>query len=60
VYLAGEAVNKALAWPTVREALTKIAAEPAGGSPAEFGALIKSQVAHRGKVVKDAGINVRE
>jgi tripartite-type tricarboxylate transporter receptor subunit TctC len=55
-----EAVNKALAKPAVREALTKIAAEPAGGSPAEFGALITSQIAHWGKVVKDAGIKVRE
>jgi tripartite-type tricarboxylate transporter receptor subunit TctC len=55
-----EAVNKALAKPAVREALTKTAAEPAGGSPAEFGALIKSQIAHWGKVVKDAGIKIRE
>jgi tripartite-type tricarboxylate transporter receptor subunit TctC len=44
----------------VREAFAKIAAEPAGGSPAEFGALIKSQIAHWGKVVKDAGIKIRE
>jgi tripartite-type tricarboxylate transporter receptor subunit TctC len=55
-----EAVNKALAKPAVREAFAKIAAEPAGGSPAELGALIKSQIAHWGKVVKDAGIKVRE
>jgi tripartite-type tricarboxylate transporter receptor subunit TctC len=55
-----EAINKALAKPAVREAFAKIAAEPAGGSPAEFGALIKSQIAHWGKVVKDAGIKIRE
>jgi tripartite-type tricarboxylate transporter receptor subunit TctC len=55
-----EAINKALAKPHVREAFAKIAAEPAGGSPAEFGALIKSQIAHWGKVVKDAGIKIRE
>ena len=55
-----EATNKALAKPTVREALAKIAAEPAGGSPAEFGAFVKSQIAHWGKVVKDAGIKIRE
>jgi tripartite-type tricarboxylate transporter receptor subunit TctC len=53
-----EAINKALAKPAVREAFAKIAAEPAGGSPAEFGALIKSQIAHWGKVVKDAGIKI--
>jgi tripartite-type tricarboxylate transporter receptor subunit TctC len=55
-----EAVNKALAKPAVREAFAKIAAEPAGGSPAEFGAHLKSQIAFWGKVVKDAGIKIRE
>jgi tripartite-type tricarboxylate transporter receptor subunit TctC len=55
-----EAINKALAKPAVREAFAKIAAEPAGGSPTEFAALIKSQIAHWGKVVKDAGIKVLE
>jgi tripartite-type tricarboxylate transporter receptor subunit TctC len=55
-----EATNKALAKPSVREAFAKIAAEPAGGSPAEFDALIKSEIAHWGKVVKDAGIKIRE
>ena len=55
-----EATNKALAKPSVREALAKIAAEPAGGSRAEFGAFVKSQIAHWGKVVKDAGIKIRE
>jgi tripartite-type tricarboxylate transporter receptor subunit TctC len=55
-----EAINKALAKPAVREAFAKIAAEPAGGSPAELGALIKSQIAHWGKVVKDAGIKVQK
>ena len=55
-----EATNKALAKPSVREAFMKIAAEPAGGSSAEFGAFVKSQIAHWGKVVKDAGIKIRE
>jgi len=55
-----EATNKALAQPRVREAFAKIAAEPAGGSPAEFGAHVKSQIALWGKVVKDAGIKIRE
>ena len=55
-----EATNKALAKPSVREALMKIAAEPAGGSPAQFGALIKSETVHWGKVIKDAGIKIRE
>jgi tripartite-type tricarboxylate transporter receptor subunit TctC len=55
-----EAANKALAKPSVREAFAKIAAEPAGGSSAEFGALVKSQIAHWGNAVRDAGIKVRE
>ena len=55
-----DATNKALAKPSVREALAKIAAEPAGGSPGEFGAHIKSQMAHWARVVKDAGIKIRE
>jgi tripartite-type tricarboxylate transporter receptor subunit TctC len=55
-----EAISKALAKPAVREAFAKIAAEPAGGSPAEFSALVTSQIAHWGKVVKDAGIKIRE
>ena len=55
-----EAINKALSQASVREAFAKIAAEPAGGTPEEFGAHIKSQIAHWGKVVKDAGIKIRE
>jgi tripartite-type tricarboxylate transporter receptor subunit TctC len=55
-----EATNKALAKPSVREALQKIAAEPAGGSPGEFGAHVKSQMAYWGKVVRDSGIKIRE
>lgn len=55
-----EATNRALATPNVREAFAKIAAEPAGGSPADFGAHVKSQIALWGKVVKDAGIKIRK
>jgi tripartite-type tricarboxylate transporter receptor subunit TctC len=53
-------INKALAKPKVREAFAKMAAEPAGGSSAEFGAHIKSQIALWDKVVKDSGIKIRE
>jgi tripartite-type tricarboxylate transporter receptor subunit TctC len=55
-----QAINKALAKASVRDAFAKIAAEPAGGTPAEFGAHIKSQMAHWSKVVKDAGIKIQE
>ena len=54
------AINRALAKPSVREAFAKIAAEPAGGTPGEFGAHIKSQIEHWGKVVRDAGIKMPE
>jgi tripartite-type tricarboxylate transporter receptor subunit TctC len=54
------AINKALAKPRVREAIEKMAAEPAGGTPAEFGQFLTSQIAHWGKVVKDSGIKMHQ
>lgn len=53
-----EAINKALTRPKVREALAKLGAEPAGGTPSEFGTLLKAQIAHWGSVVKQAGIKL--
>ena len=47
-----DAINKALAKASVREAFAKIAAEPAGGTPAEFGA---HQVADRALEQNRAG-----
>ena len=55
-----DAANKALATPSVRDAFAKIASEPAGGTSTEFTAFVKSQIARWGKVVKDAGIKIRE
>lgn len=52
------AVNKALAKPEVRNALTKISADPAGGTPDEFGAFLVSQLAYWERVVKTAGIKM--
>jgi tripartite-type tricarboxylate transporter receptor subunit TctC len=52
------AVNKALAKPKVREAIAKLGAEPAGGTATEFGALVKGQVAHWGRVVRESGIKL--
>jgi tripartite-type tricarboxylate transporter receptor subunit TctC len=52
------AMNKALTKPSVREAIEKMAAEPAGGTPAEFGSFLQSQIVHWGKVVKDSGIKM--
>jgi tripartite-type tricarboxylate transporter receptor subunit TctC len=55
-----ETINKTLAKPRVREAIAKMAAEPAGGTPAEFGQFLGSQVAHWGKVVKESGIKMHQ
>ena len=53
-------MNKVLAKPRVREAIEKMAAEPAGGTPAEFGQFLGTQIAHWGKVVKDSGIKMHQ
>jgi tripartite-type tricarboxylate transporter receptor subunit TctC len=55
-----ETMNKALAKPRVREAIEKMAAEPAGGTPAEFGEFFRAQIAHWAKVVKDSGIKMHQ
>jgi tripartite-type tricarboxylate transporter receptor subunit TctC len=52
------AIAKALAKPKVREAFARLGAEPAGGSPAEFSNLVKSQVAHWKQVVAASGIKM--
>jgi tripartite-type tricarboxylate transporter receptor subunit TctC len=52
------AINKSLTRPKVREGLAKLGAEPAGGTPEEFGTLLKSQIAHWGRVVKESGIKM--
>ncbi len=55
-----EAINKALAKPRVREAIEKMAAEPAGGTPAEFGSFLNTQLAHWSRVVKESGIKMHQ
>jgi tripartite-type tricarboxylate transporter receptor subunit TctC len=52
------AINKALAKPAVREAFAKLGAEAAGGSPDEYGGLVRAQIAHWKKIVSDANIKV--
>jgi tripartite-type tricarboxylate transporter receptor subunit TctC len=53
-------MNKALAKPRMRDAIAKMAAEPAGGTPAEFGQFLRAQIAHWGKVVKEANIKMHQ
>jgi tripartite-type tricarboxylate transporter receptor subunit TctC len=49
-------LQKALGSQEVRSLLSKLAFEPGGGSPEAFGALIQSEIAKWGKVIKTAGI----
>jgi tripartite-type tricarboxylate transporter receptor subunit TctC len=60
IALLNRAINKALAKPKVRESFAKLGAEPAGGTPAEFGELVRSQSAYWGKVVRDSGIKMQQ
>jgi tripartite-type tricarboxylate transporter receptor subunit TctC len=53
-------INKALTKPKVREAFGRVGADPAGGTPSEYGELINSQVAHWAKVVRDAGLKMQQ
>jgi tripartite-type tricarboxylate transporter receptor subunit TctC len=52
------ATNRALSSPRVQEAIRKVAAEPAGGTPGEFGNFLSAQLAHWSKVVKESGIKM--
>jgi tripartite-type tricarboxylate transporter receptor subunit TctC len=55
-----DAMNKALAKPRLRDAIAKMAAVPAGGTPQEFGQFLNAQIAHWGKVVKDGNIKMHQ
>ena len=54
------AINKALKKPSVRDAFAKIGAEPAGGTPDQYGGFVNEQVAHWKTVVTNAGIKVSQ
>jgi tripartite-type tricarboxylate transporter receptor subunit TctC len=53
-----DAINRALVKPKVREAFAKLGAEPAGGTPAEFGQLVNNQVEHWANIIKQAEIKL--
>lgn len=57
-----ERLNKefveALAAPDIRQRISDMLLEPAGGRPEEFGVFIRSQSEHWGKVIREAGIKV--
>jgi tripartite-type tricarboxylate transporter receptor subunit TctC len=51
-----EEIARVLSSAEVRERFTNIGTEPAPSSPDEFGALVRSEMARLGKVIKEAGI----
>jgi tripartite-type tricarboxylate transporter receptor subunit TctC len=55
-----QAANAALASQALRDALAKLSAEPAGGTPQEFGHLIRQQVAHWTNVITESGIKMHQ
>ena len=52
------AVNAALKTDKLRDALAKIGTDVGGGTPEEFGALVRAETARWTKVIKDAGIKI--
>jgi tripartite-type tricarboxylate transporter receptor subunit TctC len=55
-----KAFTDALAKPNVRASIEKLAAEPAGGTPAEFAHFIAGQLGYWAKVVNDSGIKIHQ
>ena len=53
-----QGVNAALATEKVRHAFANLGTEPVGGTAAEFGAFVSSQIAHWGGVVRESGIKM--
>jgi tripartite-type tricarboxylate transporter receptor subunit TctC len=53
-----DAINRALQKPKVRDAFATLGATPAGGTPVEFGNLIRSQVAYWSNIVTESGIKM--
>ncbi|HYC45007.1 MAG TPA: tripartite tricarboxylate transporter substrate binding protein [Burkholderiales bacterium] len=52
-------VVKAIALPDLRDALEREGYEPMGDAPAQFAALIRSEIARYAKIVKAAGIEAK-
>ncbi|SPR97815.1 Bug family tripartite tricarboxylate transporter substrate binding protein [Cupriavidus taiwanensis] len=48
--------NKAIQSPEVKERLAKLGAEPVGGTPAQFAAIVKQDSARWGKLIRDRKI----
>ena len=53
-------MNRAITKQNVRDSFMRIGHEPVGGSPAEFGKLINSELARWKEVIQEAGIKAQE
>ena len=49
---------KAVALPDVRERMVNLGMEVAGSTPEELGALVQSDIAKWGKVIRESGVKV--
>lgn len=54
------AVNKALASEKVRDALAKLGVDAGGGTPDEFGTMLRAEMTRWGKIVKEANIKIQQ
>ncbi len=52
------AVNKALQSEKLRDALAKLGIDPGGGTPEQFGAMLRTEIVRWGQIIKDAGIKI--
>ena len=52
------AVNKVLQMPTVRKRFSDNDGEVLGGTPEDYGKIIRAELAKWGKVIREAGIKV--
>jgi len=53
-------IVRILAMPDIRKRFFDLGLDPVSGTPAEFAAVIKSEIPHWAKIIKDAGIKLSE
>jgi len=53
------AINKTIKSDKVREAFTKLGFDPGGGTPDEFGTMMRAEMARWGAIVKEANIKIQ-
>jgi tripartite-type tricarboxylate transporter receptor subunit TctC len=58
IAVLNSALNRVIAAQTMKDKLALIGAEPAGGTPEQFGAFIRSEYAKWGEVVRRSGAKI--